>query len=275
VAPRDLYARHAASRADGGVLQLQAQVVALVGEGGGDLVALHFVVGVVGEAAAQAQPLDAGDRLAQLAAHVDPPAAQVDQGRAVLIVIVVVVRLVFIVAAVQAGAVGVTALIGVAVPRQAVAAVLLGPGRGEIAVRARPRGADRDGAGVVERALQHLDRSVIVLRLVFVRLVRRREARDGVVIGLAPQGLEAEREDAVAGRDAGHRRALVVGRSRPSLDRAGDAVGRSRRHPAIDDVDRPADGPAAVQQGAGPAQDLDALDQQGLDADGVVGRDLG
>ena len=42
-----------------------------------------------------------------------------------------------------------------------------------------------------------------------------------------------------------------------------------------DHVDDPADGGAAVEKGGGAAEDFDALDQEGLGSDGVVGAGTG
>ena len=169
------------------MLHFDAGVMALVREGGCNLVALLLVVGVVGEAAAKADALDAGERLADLAAHVDALAAQVDGRRlvlAVLVIVVVIAAAVVMAAAVQAGAVRVAVLVLVAVARQAVVAFLFGVGHAEVAALPDPRTADGDGRGVVERAGQGVERTVIVLfvLLALMFLVRGLEAGDVVVV---------------------------------------------------------------------------------------------
>jgi len=138
VAARGLGADDAANPADGGVLHLDAGVIALVGEGGGDLAVVDLVVAIVGEAAAEADALDPRERVLDLAAHVHALADQID-GRDMVMIVVVIMIVVMIVlavvvaAAVQAGAVGVAGLVLVAMAGQAVFAALLGIGGAQIA----------------------------------------------------------------------------------------------------------------------------------------------
>ncbi|KAK0330157.1 hypothetical protein LTR94_033931, partial [Friedmanniomyces endolithicus] len=122
-----------------------ARVVAGVGEGGGDRPVVDLVVLIVGVAAAETDALHARERIAQLAAHVDASAHQVD-GRHVFVlmlvvmvmVVVMIVLVMVMAAAVQAGAVRMAVLVLMTVARQSIFAALLGEGRAQVAARADP-----------------------------------------------------------------------------------------------------------------------------------------
>ncbi|MNQ95211.1 hypothetical protein D3C85_1107600 [compost metagenome] len=99
-----------------------------------------LIVGVTG---AQADVLDAGQRIAQFAPQVEAAALQPDLGHAVVVivllaflVIMVVVVVIIVTAAVQVVAVRVAALILMGVAGQTIAAGLLGVGRAQIAASA-------------------------------------------------------------------------------------------------------------------------------------------
>src|SRR5690606_40610176 len=85
-----LHADDAAPAVQRLVLQLQARIVAAVLEGGADFAAFDFLVLVVGQPAAEAHFLKAGERLAILGAQVDPVAAQLHIRHAAVLMLVIV-----------------------------------------------------------------------------------------------------------------------------------------------------------------------------------------
>ncbi|MNY20996.1 hypothetical protein D3C86_1545140 [compost metagenome] len=98
-----------------------------------------LIVGVTG---AQADVLDAGQRIAQFAPQVEAAALQPDLGHAVVVivflaflVIMAVMVMIVVTAAVQVVAVRVAALVFVSMARQTVTAGLFGIGRAQIAAR--------------------------------------------------------------------------------------------------------------------------------------------
>src|SRR5690606_15269455 len=202
---------------------------------------------IVGVAGAQAHVLDARQRVAQFAAQIDAAALQADLGGGVVViafmlvpVIVVAVAMIVIVtvvvaaAAVQVVAVRVAALIFMAVTGQAIAAGLFRIGRAQIAARPDPGGAQRRRRGLVVGTVQA--RFVPAGNLVVVRLARRRLDADGEVAG--------------AHRHADHAGFLVVDRAATVFGHALAAVRRDAgRDLLVQQIDRAADGAAAVEQG--------------------------
>src|SRR5690606_39824429 len=60
------------------------------------------------------------------------------------------------------------------------------------------------------------------------------------------------------------------------VERAGDGGGgHLGLDTVVDDVDHSANGGAAVEEGGGTADDFHAFDEQGVEADGVVGAGIG
>ena len=204
----------------------------------------------------------------------------------ILVFMIVVVIVLTVVIAVQVIDMGVALGVRVAVAGQAVLAALFREGRTQIAARPDPAGARRQGAGVVEAALDPIKAFVVVcfalvvvilILAVFVLmiLVRRRVEGNLVVVGAPHRALQSEGQ--APGPEGGpdHPGALVVGRAQARFaDRLDPTGGRARRHLLVDQIDRPADGAAAIDQGAGAAQNLDAFQQQRLAGDIVVGRHL-
>ncbi|MNK29327.1 hypothetical protein D3C87_477210 [compost metagenome] len=143
VALAQLQTDHALEAGDLAMLGLDAAVVALIGEGGRDDAFFQFLMLIVGVTGAQADVLDAGQRIAQFAPQVEAAALQPDLGHAVVVivllaflVIMVVVVVIIVTAAVQVVAVRVAALILMGVAGQTIAAGLLGVGRAQIAASA-------------------------------------------------------------------------------------------------------------------------------------------
>src|SRR5690606_35997715 len=109
-------ADHAAPAGHFIVMHFHPALVAFVGEGGGDLVALDLVMAIVGAAGAQADALGTGKGLFQFTAQFDALAQQRHRGhRAVLMVVIVVMAAVVVImvvtATVQRAAMGMAVLV--------------------------------------------------------------------------------------------------------------------------------------------------------------------
>jgi len=101
-------------------------------------------------------------------------------------------------------------------------------------------------------------------------------AGDGDVVGLGFQPADVEAEPGVAGEGGEHAGALAGGGFVAELGAAGEGgSGCGGGDAVVDDVDHTADGGAAVEERGGAAEDLDAVDKKRLDADAVVGADVG
>src|SRR5690606_12429284 len=241
-------------------------------EGRSDDAFFQLAVLIIGVTGAQTYVLNARQRIAQFAAQIDPAALQADFGGGVVVVafmvvpmvvvavIVVVMAMIVAAAAVEVVAVRVAALIFVAVTGQAVAAGLFRIGRAQIAARADPGGAQSRRRGLIIGAVQA--RFVPARNLVIVRLARRRFDTEGEVSG--------------PDRHADHAGFLIVDQAATIFGHDFSAFSRDAgRDLLVQQIDRAADGAAAIEQGRRTTQDLDAFQQQGLAADGVVGRDFG
>ncbi len=135
----------------------------------------------------------------------------------------------------------VAVVIGVAVARQAVLAALLGEGGADMAPRADPGQAGRQGAGVVEAALDPVEALfvvigvmimimivvvVVIMIMVVVIAMWRGVEGHAVVVCPAKRALQPEREAAAhAQGGAEHAGALAVGRAQPRLADPLDAFG--------------------------------------------------
>lgn len=98
---------------------------------------------------------------------------------------------------------------------------------------------------------------------------------DGDVVGGRAGAVYLHGETVRAGSGGEDAGALVGGGFVAEFrDPAEGRIGRGGRNAVVDDVDDATDGGAAVEQGRRAAEDLDALDEQRLNADVVIGTDV-
>ncbi len=172
-----------------------------------------------------------------------------------MIVVVVVV----VVAAVQRATVRVTVLELMTVPGQAVVVVAVTVGHAEIAAGRDPGGTERAIAG-------------------FGPGGSHASVPGGPIIGCIAPGTLGVQYQVLAQLLVHGARARLFARNACAAQRdlaLQAVVGQARGDLAIDDVDHAAHGTAAIQQRGRPAQHLDAPDQQRIDGDCMIGRDVG
>ena len=100
-------------------------------------------------------------------------------------------------------------------------------------------------------------------------------AGDGNVVGLGAEAIDLDCRGGVAGEGRDDARALAGGRFVAQLRTTGERHGGcGGRDAVVDDIDHAADGGAAVEQRRRTAQHLDALDEERLNADAVIGADV-
>ena len=101
--------------------------------------------------------------------------------------------------------------------------------------------------------------------------LRASKARDPQIAGAAVERVDMQRNVLVTDIDARRLRALQGRRPVAEIYRAGHRLGkRFTRDARIDDVHYPAHRIAAVEQCRWPAHDLDPIDRERIDPDGVV-----
>jgi hypothetical protein len=139
---------------------------------------------------------------------------------------------------------------------------------------------DPEAAGLAEAGAAHRDApgrdGAVDQRALVGRVGGVGEAGDAEVFGLGAEAVDLEREGGAAGggrEDAG---ALMRGGSVAEFRAAAERMrGGGRGDAVVNHVDHAADGGAAIEQRGGAAQNLDALDEQRLDTDVVIGADIG
>ncbi len=258
-----LHAEDAGPSRQRDVLYLEAAVVALVGERGGDLVAFELVVLIVGMVGTKTDMRDARHGVGEFTTQVYPLAFQVDPGRMPLIVpmVVIVVGAAAVAATVQVAAMGMAAFVLMVVTWKPVLVFAIGVGQADVSVVGHPGQAD-----------------TAVLRF-RKRIGNAQGPLPGCAIVVAIDRGAFGMQHPVVAQLRGDRRAecLFLGHAVAADHHLAFGLGhrQCRRDLVVKYVDHATNRAAAKAQGGWTTQHFDARTEQRIHGNGVVRRHIG